>query len=526
MKKTNYATGEKFLLWGVMIFYCFFTALGTLHHELWYDEAQAWCLARDNTFPELLNQLTYEGHPPLWYLVLFVLSQLGFGCNSMLVVSWLASCLTVCLVLFKSPFNNYVKAAFVLSGGMIYYMPVVSRVYCLIPLLLFSVSVIYPKRNDYPVAFGLIIACLANTHICMSGFVGIVGIYMLIDYFKGLRSDPMNLKIRKTLGLFIAAFGVATLVFPLLGSLSNNNITSSANYSISDTLKSVLCSFQNISLAMIDYTSDSLFTKLLAGAIGSMMVIYLLLLRHYLKGLTMAVTYITVYIFTIEVIWYTHPQRGFSFLYTLVCIYWIAKQNESPVRYCYKFTDNLETEGLRLLTDKILRIDKAFDKWITVFLCVILFLTSPSGIMLWSYDLHNSFSLSRNCAEYIEYNLPDNSVVLVDNDVFPSSVSAYLPNTHFYSMTLQKFLSFDTNRVIETEVNSEKVVSDLSGFEHIYYLKYDTVSGMYEDCFIDNKTPIYSASSHVVDYVVVKCVQIYETDLSEVEYTVRQMEVT
>lgn len=40
------------------------------HHELWKDEWQAWFVAKDKNFIEVLSFLNYEGHPALWYLYL------------------------------------------------------------------------------------------------------------------------------------------------------------------------------------------------------------------------------------------------------------------------------------------------------------------------------------------------------------------------------------------------------------------------------------------------------------------------
>jgi hypothetical protein len=42
------------------------------YHELWKDEWQAWLMARDMGWGELLGSLYYEGHPALWYLYLKV----------------------------------------------------------------------------------------------------------------------------------------------------------------------------------------------------------------------------------------------------------------------------------------------------------------------------------------------------------------------------------------------------------------------------------------------------------------------
>ena len=45
--------------------------VGLYFHEPWFDEAQAYLLARDSSFHDLLMYWThYEGHPPLWHLLL------------------------------------------------------------------------------------------------------------------------------------------------------------------------------------------------------------------------------------------------------------------------------------------------------------------------------------------------------------------------------------------------------------------------------------------------------------------------
>jgi len=40
-------------------------------HEPWFDEVQAWMIARCATIKELLTVIPhYEGHPPLWHMIL------------------------------------------------------------------------------------------------------------------------------------------------------------------------------------------------------------------------------------------------------------------------------------------------------------------------------------------------------------------------------------------------------------------------------------------------------------------------
>src|ERR1035438_5829322 len=43
-------------------------------HESWSDEAQAWLIARDMPYARMIfSELRYEGHPVLWYTVLWPL---------------------------------------------------------------------------------------------------------------------------------------------------------------------------------------------------------------------------------------------------------------------------------------------------------------------------------------------------------------------------------------------------------------------------------------------------------------------
>ena len=45
--------------------------VGMSFHEPWFDEAQAWQIARSASLREILFEIPhYEGHPQLWHLIL------------------------------------------------------------------------------------------------------------------------------------------------------------------------------------------------------------------------------------------------------------------------------------------------------------------------------------------------------------------------------------------------------------------------------------------------------------------------
>ena len=126
------------------------------------------------------------------------------------------------LLLWKAPFRPLLKGIVLFSGSLIFYNSVMSRVYCLILLILVLLAIVYKDRNRRPVVYGLLIALLANTHLMMSGLVGILGIYMIIDLFKLWKTSSGKMNILRLAGLAIAGVGVILLIVPLLGCLSTN----------------------------------------------------------------------------------------------------------------------------------------------------------------------------------------------------------------------------------------------------------------------------------------------------------------
>ena len=141
---------NKILCWLIFLIYAIFTLFVLMHHEIWADEAQVWVLLRDTNFIEMIKLVRTEGHPLLWYFLVFPLTRIFEGFNavmSMQILNWLIVLLGVGVFVFKSPFNIYTKIAVMFSSGFLYWYPVIARSYCLIPLLIFLLAMLYPKQN-------------------------------------------------------------------------------------------------------------------------------------------------------------------------------------------------------------------------------------------------------------------------------------------------------------------------------------------------------------------------------------------
>ncbi|MDE7359687.1 MAG: hypothetical protein K2N39_09745, partial [Lachnospiraceae bacterium] len=82
-----------------------------LVHEPFFDEAEAWQIARSVTLKTLFFETThYEGHPPLWHLILMPFAKAGAPYElSLTLVSLAFMGMAVFLILRHAPFPILVR---------------------------------------------------------------------------------------------------------------------------------------------------------------------------------------------------------------------------------------------------------------------------------------------------------------------------------------------------------------------------------------------------------------------------------
>lgn len=132
--------------------------LGQIRHELWRDELQAWALARDSdSLVNLLHNMRYEGHPPLWHTLLFPLAQSGAGPWTMQVTSLLVGAASVGVVWRWAPLPRWQRAGFAFAYIPAYEYTVISRTWGVGVLLLVSaLAAACQFRVRWPLVGGLL----------------------------------------------------------------------------------------------------------------------------------------------------------------------------------------------------------------------------------------------------------------------------------------------------------------------------------------------------------------------------------
>lgn len=169
-------TGGYFPVWlRIALWLLCWAAAGLLkfgYHELWKDEWQAWLMARDMGWGELLASLYYEGHPALWYLYLKVWT--GTGLNDALAIQ--ASHFLV-LGLAGGVFWYFTRLPWWLSALLwLGYFPffeygVVNRGYVWIILLGFLLAGLLekPERKGWLLALGIFLLCQTEVYGVLLG---------------------------------------------------------------------------------------------------------------------------------------------------------------------------------------------------------------------------------------------------------------------------------------------------------------------------------------------------------------------
>jgi hypothetical protein len=146
--------------------YLLTVCVAAFHYVPWDDEARGWMLARDyDLYTLVFRALRYEGHPPLWYLILWLPAHLHMP---FVLITWLAAAIAsvgIYVFLRYCPFPFYLRALIPFGFFLGYQYAVVARSYVLFPLLGFAAAHLYRQRLSNPIAMAAVLALLASVSI-------------------------------------------------------------------------------------------------------------------------------------------------------------------------------------------------------------------------------------------------------------------------------------------------------------------------------------------------------------------------
>lgn len=450
------------------IIYSITTLVIVFFHENWRDEAQSWLIARDLNLIDVIKQMKYEGHPCLWYLILFPFAKLGFPYITENLISWGIMSITGWLVIEKAPFDRYIKILILLTSPFIYLYPAISRSYCLIALAIVLIAITYKNRKKEPIKYTLSILILAYTHVIMLGLVGMLFLFFFLEeLIIGFREKTKEGKKKIITCLIIAIIGLLALFFQLFGSLQTNA-------TVNSEIKVNLNTFNIIWYNIMKIVS-MLFGEEFAHAIVVLAIILLIyeLMKHTKNAIIIFISIcfqLFIYTFIYSSIL---EQRAATILLIILLFVWIQKE-----------------ECINVENKKMVFFD--------VSLSIILLFNISNSLLRVEKDFKYTYSGAKETAEYINNNINCNDAIFVSSHTpLTSSIIPYTKTKMYWSPQLDKFFTFITwNEENESQYevpidevlnNTNKKFKDKNDIYFIYCYNWDNKSLEY---FITNTNAI------------------------------------
>ncbi|MBR1393036.1 MAG: hypothetical protein IJ561_04300 [Ruminococcus sp.] len=393
----------------VFIFYIVGVAVIGFFHEPWFDEAQAWSIARSASIKDIIFDIPhYEGHPPLWSLLLALPAKLGAPYElSLKAVNLIICAAAVWLILYRSPFPKIVRCVIPFTFYFFYQTAVICRPYSLVMLSLTLAAMFYKERDAKPLRYILALMLLCASHAYGIILAGGLCIVWVCEIFTGaLREGKLSSVFKDkrcwclllilcfalfTIWLIIPADDVRYLHMDDTFTDRLKNLYLLLVYPI-DSLFGIY-----IDVDSFKQTTSGLITTLIGGAL--LLAVLFAVTKKNKKLATFAVPYFMFLIFGVfKYMYWNH--LGISTFYIMFTI-WIILDSEKPE-----------------LPDIFFKISEKVESKMTVVLgkCAVIFMAAMP--LAWTVscsfmDITEPYGM-RDVAQYIKDNdMEGHTIMLV-----------------------------------------------------------------------------------------------------------------
>jgi len=150
-------------------------------HAFWRDEAQAWLIVQAaDSFWDLFI-LQHEGHPPLYYWILYFVSSLGDDLWLVRIPTLIFSTGSLAVLWFFTPFTPLERLAISLGYLLSWEYGVFSRSYIVGVFFILAYAAFFGHWRRHPILGGLTLGAAALTHVffamaaaCLAGLTALL----------------------------------------------------------------------------------------------------------------------------------------------------------------------------------------------------------------------------------------------------------------------------------------------------------------------------------------------------------------
>jgi len=433
----------------VFVLYMMSVVILSFCHEYWRDELQPFLIVKNsNTLSDLFSNTKYEGHPSLWFLILFGLKQVVAKLYAIKLLHLLITAVISWLVLRYSPFKFYQKILLLCSYFLFYEYTFIVRNYALGVLFVFAFCSLFPRRHrpQYFTLMALLIFGMMMTNF-YSFFIGFcLSVMLLCEHLYFSAFAP---KIRNILpGYLLILTGMVLFVVDTLPPTDYGFARDWTLHFSFEEIAGVFARFFQVfvpipPLSIYFWNSVIVISPLWQSIFGSILFIAILffLPRHPLARIFIVFIFLIIMAFSYFKFNGYQRHNGHLFI-ALMAMAWIQQ---------YYQPKHIET--------------KTIDVYLLNFLLVVQLFASPIAVF---YDLFHPFSQAENTANYINKHFPD-ALIVAHEDAAASSVSAFVNNTVYYpaSDTFGSFIVWNKKR-LEGSITSEIIRQKADSLSRIY----------------------------------------------------------
>ncbi len=217
-------------------------------HEPWRDEVQPWLIARNSdSLSALVHNTRAEGHPLLWFLVLWIPAHLTRSFLALQAIHLAIATAAAACVLWRAPFSRWQRVAFVFGYFPLYEYGPIARNYAPGMLLLFIGLILASRRPRPYVPLALVIVLMASTSAYALIIGAALGTAVVIDDWVRWRwygeEPPWRAFALAVGGLVVGAIVVVVQYLPALSSSAASGFT---NAVYEDRVRGALAPFAGL----------------------------------------------------------------------------------------------------------------------------------------------------------------------------------------------------------------------------------------------------------------------------------------
>jgi hypothetical protein len=151
---------------GLFVFLIIVEVIRSWHHAMFRDEFRTyWIGVSSPSFADLLSNVKYVAHPPLLYVLEWLVTRVTFDPVAIQVMQFGLAISLWILIFTQSPFSRTGKILLLLSYFLFWEYFIISRNYVLIALIGFAFIALRERQPRPEFALWLLLGLLANTHM-------------------------------------------------------------------------------------------------------------------------------------------------------------------------------------------------------------------------------------------------------------------------------------------------------------------------------------------------------------------------